>query len=79
MSKQDIKTVREFNQWRTGSGDIRCDEGYPAQLSRALNNVVVMAERYEKVRNLNPRQFAELYAHNLAGEGAFDALVDKLK
>lgn len=77
MSNQDIKTVREFNQWRSGNGDI-CDAGYPAQLSRALDGVVAMAERYEVVRNLNPRQFAELYACNLAGEGAFDALVDGL-
>lgn len=78
MSKQDIKTVREFNQWRRGDGDICLDKGYPAQLSRALDCVVMMAERYEAVRLLNPRQFAELYARNLAGEGAFDALVDGL-
>lgn len=78
MSRQDIKTVREFNQWRRGGGEINLDKGYPAQLSRALDGVVVMAERYEAVRLLNPRQFAELYARNLAGEGAFDELVDEL-
>lgn len=79
MSKQDIKTVREFNQWRNGCESAGIGIGYPAQLSRALDGVVAMAERYEIVRNLNPRQFAELYARNLAGEGAFDALVDELK
>lgn len=79
MSKQDIKTVREFNQWRKGNGEICIDKGYPAQLGRALDGVCNMAERYEKLRVLNPRQFAELYERNLAGDGAFDALVDKMK
>lgn len=77
MSRQDIKTVREFNQWRVNFVTT-ADKGYPAQLSRALDKVAEMAERYEIVRNLNPRQFAELYARNLAGEGAFDVLVDEL-
>lgn len=77
MSKQDIKTVREFNQWRINFTPA-VDDGYPAQLSRALDEVVAMAERYEAVRKLNPRQFAELYARNLAGEGAFDVLVNAL-
>lgn len=75
MSKRDIRTVREFNQWRR----IRLDEGYPAQLGRALDEVCNMAERYEKLRKLNPRQYAALCEWNLAGEGTFDDLVDKLK
>lgn len=77
MSKRYIKMVREFNQWRV-SFVPTAEAGYPAQLGRALDKVTEMAERYEIVRNLNPRQFAELYARNLAGEGAFDALVDEL-
>ena len=35
--------------------------------------------RYEKLRKLSPRQFADLYQRNLNGEGRFDDLVDKLK
>lgn len=34
--------------------------------------------RYEYVRRLNTRQFAELYQRNIRGEGAFDDLVDRL-
>lgn len=33
---------------------------------------------YEKLRKLNPREFAELNARNLAGAGAFDDLVSQL-
>jgi hypothetical protein len=35
--------------------------------------------RYEKLRLLNARQYAELSRKNLAGEGLFDDLVDKLE
>ena len=35
--------------------------------------------RYEKLRLLNPRQYAELSRKNLAGEGLFDDLVDGLE
>lgn len=34
-------------------------------------------DRYEHLRKLNPRQFADLYRANLRGEGAFDDLVDR--
>ena len=34
------------------------------------------ARRYEFVRKLSPRQFADLWQRNVAGEGQFDALVD---
>lgn len=34
--------------------------------------------RYEKLRKLSPRQFADLHARNIAGEAAFDDLVDAL-
>lgn len=33
--------------------------------------------RYETLRRLNPKQFAEVYARNLAGEN-FDQMVDAL-
>jgi hypothetical protein len=35
--------------------------------------------RYEKLRLLNARQYAELSRKNLAGEGLFDDLVDQLE
>lgn len=35
--------------------------------------------RYEKLRLLNPREYAELSRKNLAGEGLFDDLVDGLE
>ena len=35
--------------------------------------------RYEKLRLLNARQYAELSRKNLAGEGLFDDLVDELE
>lgn len=36
------------------------------------------AERYEKLRRLNVRDFQALYMRNIRGEGLFDALVDQL-
>lgn len=35
--------------------------------------------RYEKLRRLNPREFAELYKNNLQSAKAFDELVDDLR
>lgn len=53
MSKQDIKLVREFNQWRRGDEEMLLGNSYPAQIGRALDNVVEMAERYEELRTHN--------------------------
>lgn len=36
------------------------------------------AALYEKLRKLNPREFAELHERNLRGEGSFDDLVSRL-
>lgn len=36
------------------------------------------AELYEKLRKLNPREFAELHERNLLGECSFDDLVSML-
>lgn len=50
--------------------------------NRSLKARLAMAEqgarRYELVRTLPPREFAELYRKNLVGEGWFDDLVDAL-
>ena len=43
----------------------------------AAEDMRQQASRYERLRRLNPRQFAELHQRNLAGE-RFDDLVDAL-
>lgn len=77
MSKQDIQLVREYNICRRGGDDINIDEGYPKRLGLVLDNVVAMAERYEKLRILNVVELMELRKRNLAGEN-FDDMVDAL-
>ena len=42
-----------------------------------VNALRQQAARYERLRRLNPRQFAELHQRNLAGE-RFDDMVDAL-
>ena len=45
---------------------------------RAANEILKIAHaRYEYVRRLSPRAFADLYQANINGEGAFDDLVDQ--
>jgi hypothetical protein len=75
--KQHIKIVREFNQWRTGKGEIQLGADYPTQLSHSLDEVVKAAERYEFMRTLNVPEFKDLFNRNISGEGRFDDLVDE--
>ena len=44
-----------------------------------LNDAEVLkkATLFEKLRRMNPREFAELYRRNIEGEGAFDDLLEK--
>jgi hypothetical protein len=78
MSKQDIQLVREYNEWRRGSDNADyLNDDYPTRLGIALDNVVAMAERYEKLRILNVTEFRKLQQRNLAGEN-FDDMVDAL-
>ena len=35
------------------------------------------AELYEKLRRMNPREFAELYRKNISGGKKFDELVER--
>jgi len=44
----------------------------------ALKQVILVAERYEKLRRLNVTEFSRLFELNLKGFN-FDELVDKLK
>ena len=49
------------------------------ELPEMIRRLRVGHDRYEKLRRLNARQFAELYQRNIKGEGTFDELVDQLK
>ena len=56
-------------------GEDNIDDPYCGSCERAQPN---KAELYEKLRKLNPREFAELHERNLRGEGSFDDLVSRL-
>jgi hypothetical protein len=47
------------------------------ELARMYLEMEMYRNRYETVRKLTPRQFADLYQRNLNGEGTFDDIVDK--
>lgn len=47
------------------------------QLVDYIQQLKINADRYEKLRKLNPRQFDELWQENMRGK-PFDELVDKL-
>ena len=53
---------------RETSGDCQC----------ALCDALTGNSRYEVLRRLSPREFADLFARNLVGEN-FDAMVDQLR
>ena len=59
----------------------KCDvcylTGQVAELERANQLFRIGYLRYEALRKLNVRQFAELFARNIRGE-LFDTLVDEL-
>lgn len=47
--------------------------------SRSVRELAQGWVRYEKLRLLKPHHYAELSKRNLAGEGSFDDLVDRLE
>jgi hypothetical protein len=49
------------------------------QIARERDDLCDLYGRYKKLRKLNFAQFSDLYKRNLAGEGTFDDLVDKLE
>lgn len=54
------------------------DAAYHSRKAREeLDDLRKASDRYEVLRKLNPRQFAELYQRNIKGE-SFDRLVDEL-
>lgn len=50
----------------------------PAPIYQPESKTQDKASLYEKIRKLNPREFAELHERNLRGEGSFDDLVSRL-
>ena len=50
----------------------------PMPIFQPENKSQDKAALYEKLRKLNPREFAELHERNLRGEGSFDDLVSRL-
>ena len=50
----------------------------PMPIYQPESNSQDKAALYEKLRKLNPREFAELHERNLRGEDSFDELVSRL-
>ena len=72
--KSTIKFMKQYQAWRRGA-DI--SQPSPAAIGVGLDQLIVAAERYEKLRRLNPRQFSELHQRNLKG-AIFDNMIDEL-
>ena len=49
-----------------------------AHCLRGLLSAKQAEARYEKLRTLNSREFADIYELNISGKGRFDDLVDEL-
>lgn len=72
--KSTIELMKQYQAWRRGA-DI--PQPSPAAIGAGLDQLILAAERYEKVRRLTPHQFKGLWKRNMAGEW-FDDLVDAL-
>ncbi len=83
------KETQAFEQWFSAGDHNGCGieiwlaaKRHAAQVAEtapsgaSVDSVARSAARYEHVRKLHPTDFAMLYSRNLAGEGAFDDLVD---
>jgi len=56
----------------------KLDDALRAWLHESDRNRITHYERYEFLRTLNPREFAELWNENLTTGKPFDTLVDEL-
>lgn len=72
--KYIIERMKLYNEWRRGAETLQPS---PMQIGEDLDAVITAAERYEKLRKLNPHEFMNLYRRNLDGED-FDAMMDML-
>ena len=68
-----VDTNRKHPHYEQGHWLCECFDLQDAELITETLN------RYEKLRKLNPRQFAELYEANLKTGKPFDELVDGLE
>jgi len=75
MSKQDIKTVREFNQWRAGQGEFCVDQDTCA-VKRALDSVLQWPSD-TKPAHTKTAPVCRVMEAQYGGEN-FDAMVDEL-
>lgn len=73
--KSTIEFMRAYQAWRRGAGISQPD---PKAIGEGLNRIILAAERYEKLRRLNPRKFHELYMRNISEGKPFDELADEL-
>lgn len=74
--KSTIEFMKQFQKWRRGA-DI--PQPSPAAIGRGLDALILAAERYEKLRRLNPRQFQDIYNASITDSGrTFDDWVDTL-
>lgn len=77
--KSTIEFMKQFQAWRRGA-DI--PQPSPAAIGEGLDALILAAEQYEKLRRLNPRQYAELWLLDVTSDGAtgktFDERVDAL-
>ena len=68
--------------WSDGEDDWHSDDEFmgwiPMPEYRPDAKRIDKAALYEKIRRLNPREFADLYERNIRGEGNFDDLVNLL-
>ena len=72
--KASVMEMGERIAWGSDTALMREAAHYLKRLSAAKQNEA----RYEKLRTLNAREFAELYELNISGKGRFDDLVDEL-
>ena len=70
--------VRFMDENYCGANIEDCDGWIPMPIHQPESRSPDKAALYEKLRKLNPREFAELHERNLRGEGSFDDLVSRL-
>ncbi len=72
---QSIKTLESHNAHRRGDEDGKYK---PAEITKAIDDCVKDAKRYELVRTLKPHEFRKLSLKNIYDGDNFDEMIDKL-
>jgi len=80
-----IQIVKAAYELGAGSRPCECDSNLPLEglveksiTERDVKELALGFLRYEALRRLNPRQFAELHARNLKGEMFDDMVTEEL-